>query len=317
MSVYTKGGDGGMTDLFGMQRVSKDNIKVKAYGAVDELNAVIGQARASLMNLEDKDQLKWVQNRLIHLCSELAGTEEVKESIKDRISSKDTKQLEHWIDEMDKMLPKFSSWIIPGDDAGSAAVHVARTVARRSEREITTLNRQEKLTDDILKFINRISDYLFQLGRKINMDIEVSRIKEAVEQKVIISRELEHAKAIADASEKRAHDMGVPVTIAITDSGGHLMLLRRMDGCLLGSLDIAQSKAKTSVMLRMRTEQVGELSQPGMPLYGIEQSNGGLTPFGGGLPIYKNDRLIGGIGISGGSVEEDIIIATAGLEVMS
>ncbi len=303
-----------MTDLFGMERVAKDHCKVSAYGAVDELNASLGKVRSDLTNHEDKARIKWIQKRLITLCAELAATQEAKEKIIDSINKDDACKLESWIDEMDQQLPKFSDWIIPGDYPVSASVHLARTVARRAEREVITLCREEQQRDALLQFVNRLSDYLFQLGRKVEMDLEVQEVVRVVGKKLSGGERLHLASCIADHAQFKAQEIGVPVTIVVTDTGGHAILLRRMDDCLLGSLDIAESKAKSSVLLRMTTEEIGKLVQPGQALYGIEHSNNGLTPFGGGVPIFINGKLWGGLGISGGTVEEDVIIAQAGLE---
>ncbi len=316
MGVYTKGGDKGMTDLFGMQRVPKDHVKVEAYGVVDELNAVLGQVRAWLMNGADQVEIKWIQNRLITLCAQLAATEAAKAKILDPIGPADVETLEMWIDEMDKVLPKFTDWIIPGEDKASACLHLARTVTRRAERAVTSLSHEEPVSEQVCKFLNRLSDYLFQKGRKVEHDMDVQDILRAVEKKLSGGEALELAGRIADRAQLKAGEIDVPVTIVVTDASGHIILLRRMDGCLLGSIDIAQSKAKSSVLLRMSTEELGKLVQPGQPLYGIEHSNNGLTPFGGGLPIWKDGVLWGGLGISGGSVDEDIVIALAGLEVL-
>lgn len=122
---------------------------------------------------------------------------------------------------------------------------------------------------------------------------------------------------ILAAAEARAREIGVPMVIAIVDAGGNLKCYRRMEGSLLASIDIAQGKAYTACALRLPTRDVGRLAQPGQELYGIEATNKGrIVTFGGGFPLWRGDQLLGGIGVSGGSVDEDEDVARAGLAAL-
>lgn len=115
-----------------------------------------------------------------------------------------------------------------------------------------------------------------------------------------------------EAGIAQAEELGACVNLALVDAGGHLVHFSRMDDAWLGSIDIALRKAKTAALFRTSTAALGELSQPGGPVYGIEWSNGGLVSFGGGLPL-TNDAglLVGAVGVSGGTVAEDVQIAEA------
>lgn len=125
---------------------------------------------------------------------------------------------------------------------------------------------------------------------------------------------LEQAEAISNAAKQKAKEIGVPMNIAIVDAGANLKAFHRMENAWLGSIDIAIKKAKTARYFDMETGKLGELSQPGGALYQIEVSNGGLITFPGGIPIKSSDgEIIGAIGISGGSVEQDHEVASAGL----
>lgn len=116
------------------------------------------------------------------------------------------------------------------------------------------------------------------------------------------------------AAEKKSQEMGVKMNIAIVDAGANLVAFGRMDGAWLGSLDISIKKAKTARFFDMPTGAIGGLSQPGGPLYNIEHSNGGLISFPGGLPIKDaSGNVVGAIGVSGSSVEDDHAVAEAGL----
>jgi uncharacterized protein GlcG (DUF336 family) len=128
---------------------------------------------------------------------------------------------------------------------------------------------------------------------------------------------IEDAQAAIEAAREMALETGTKMCIAIVDSGANLKAFHRMDDAWVGSIDISIKKAKTAVFFGMPTGQIGKLSQPGGPLYGIEHSNDGLITFPGGLPIVDKDGvLIGAIGVSGSSVENDHIVAQAGAKVL-
>ena len=111
--------------------------------------------------------------------------------------------------------------------------------------------------------------------------------------------------------------MGVKMNIAVVDAGANLIAFRRMDGAWLGSIDIAIKKAKTARYFDMPTGDIGGLSQPGGSLYGIEHSNGGLISFPGGIPLTDGDAVIGAVGVSGSTVEDDHEVAQAGVDALS
>jgi len=124
---------------------------------------------------------------------------------------------------------------------------------------------------------------------------------------------LEQALAVVSAARDKAEKQGTLMDIAVVDAGANLKAFIRMDGAFLGSIDISIKKAKTSRFFNMPTGKLGELAQPGKPLYNIEFSNGGLITFPGGLPLKdKNGNIIGAIGVSGSSVEDDHEVALAG-----
>ena len=129
---------------------------------------------------------------------------------------------------------------------------------------------------------------------------------------------LTQAQAAVAAAEKKASEIGTKMDIAIVDAGANLKAFARMDGAWLGSIDIAMKKANTARFFDMPTGDIGGLSQPGGPLYNIEHSNGGLITFPGGLPIKNADGVvIGAIGVSGSSVEDDHTVAEAGVAAIS
>ncbi len=128
---------------------------------------------------------------------------------------------------------------------------------------------------------------------------------------------LEVAERIVDVAKKKAAEINTKMDIAVVDAGGNLKAFARMDGAWLGSIDIAQRKARTARWFDMNTGEIGKLSQPGGPLFGIEHSNDGLITFPGGVPL-KNSKgdVLGAIGVSGSTVENDHTVAVAGAAVL-
>lgn len=123
---------------------------------------------------------------------------------------------------------------------------------------------------------------------------------------------INQARRIIAAGEARAREIGIAVNIAVLDAGAHLKAFARMDGALLGSIDIAIGKARTAALFSMRTEAIGEFCKPGGTSFGLEQTNGGLVVFAGGIPLTDGNRvLIGAVGVSGGAVSQDLDIAQA------
>ena len=129
---------------------------------------------------------------------------------------------------------------------------------------------------------------------------------------------LEQANSALSAARAKSEAMGVKMDVAVVDAGANLKAFLRMDGAWLGSIDISMKKARTARYFDMETGAIGGLSQPGGPLYGIEHSNGGLISFPGGIPIKNSDgEVIGAIGVSGSTVEDDHAVAEAGVAGIS
>ena len=127
---------------------------------------------------------------------------------------------------------------------------------------------------------------------------------------------LNQAEAAVKAAKQKAQEMGLKMNISVVDAGANLVTFARMDGAWLGSADISMRKAKTARYFDMPTGELGKLSQPGGPLFNIEHANGGLITFPGGIPIMNGSEVIGGIGVSGNTVENDHIVAQAGVEAI-
>jgi uncharacterized protein GlcG (DUF336 family) len=128
---------------------------------------------------------------------------------------------------------------------------------------------------------------------------------------------LAQAQALVDAAQQKAAEIDTLMNIAVVDAGGNLKAVARMDGAWLSSIDISMRKARTARFFDMNTGDIGALSQPGGPLYNIEVSNTGLITFPGGIPLKLNGEVVGGIGVSGSSVEDDHTVAEAGANALS
>lgn len=127
---------------------------------------------------------------------------------------------------------------------------------------------------------------------------------------------LSKAQTILDAAIRKADEIGQPMNIAVVDDGGHLIAFARMDGAIKASIDISTRKARTSILMNAPTAALSDLVQPGAELYGLEQLSGGLVIFGGGIPLEVDGTVVGAIGVSAGSVAQDVAVAEAGVAAL-
>ncbi|MCL4855922.1 MAG: cob(I)yrinic acid a,c-diamide adenosyltransferase [Flavobacteriales bacterium] len=176
MKIYTKTGDKGLTSLFGGKRVPKHHLRIEAYGTVDELNSNIGLIRDQKIAPETFAVLIEIQDRLFTLGSILA-TEPGNEKVKvPQLNEQDILFLENEIDKMNEVLPEMRSFVLPGGHQTVSFCHVARFVCRRAERLVVHLAEVENVPELIIKYLNRLSDYLFVLSRKISQENNANEI---------------------------------------------------------------------------------------------------------------------------------------------
>ena len=184
MKIYTKTGDTGNTSLYGGSRVSKSNLRIESYGTVDELNAYIGLIKDQEIPLEIKNILLKIQNELFTLGAMLATPLE-KETLKNgkerlnipKITENTVAFLENQIDKMSTELSQMTHFILPGGHQTVSFCHIARCVCRRAERLTVALHQQESIHLDIIKYLNRLSDYLFVLARKLSKELKSEEVK--------------------------------------------------------------------------------------------------------------------------------------------
>lgn len=183
MKIYTKTGDSGETSLFGGERVKKYNLRLESYGTIDELNSYLGLIRVQEIDPTYKDELILIQNKLFTVGAMLATPpkKEILKSGKERlqiekINELDIDFLEKSMDRMDESLPPMTHFILPGGNSTVSYCHIARTVCRRAERIIVELNEKEPVKPLLIKYVNRLSDYLFVLARKLSFDMQTEEI---------------------------------------------------------------------------------------------------------------------------------------------
>lgn len=331
-NIYTKTGDKGTTGLYGGSRVDKDSLNVDVYGTIDEAISTLGVAYAQTESTQIREYIHHIQERMFMAGAEFASDEKGMSMLKDKISEADIKYLENIIDKSTEVNGRMRSFVIPGVNPSSASLHVARTVVRRAERRITTLAREVPVREELRKYINRLSDACYALARLEEtraQEQEEENLKEQV-RKIVkeiygiddkgdieMDMSLESLKKMAGYVEEKANEIGVPMVFSAVDEGGNLLYLQRMEGALLISIKVSQDKAYTSCVLKCPTEVLADVTKPGDSLWSLHNSaDGRIVCFGGGYPIEKDGKIIGAIGVSGGTAEQDMAVATYALGKM-
>lgn len=319
-NLYTKTGDQGQTSLVGGSRVSKSDPKVECYGTIDEANSMLGLAYCQTSEEYIKTTIRAIQGRLFSVGAELASDEQGLAALTGTISEDDVAFLERVVDKCTETTGRQTHFVIPGVDPASAALHVARTIVRRAERRMVELPLREVLK----RYVNRLSDAIYALAR-LEEDLVKMRekvtdmVKRAMDQQNaggLPPMNLEILQRMAARAVEKSMELGVPVVFSAVDSGGNLMLLQRMEGALVGSVEVSAGKAYTAYAFQMPTHELGQAARPDGPLYGIESSNPGrIVLFGGGFPYIVNGQVAGGIGVSGGTVEQDMEIARYAMSI--
>lgn len=332
-NVYTRGGDKGTTGLFGGGRTAKDDIRVEAYGTMDEANSAIGVAYSLSKDEEIREILHHMQERIFVLGAELASDDKGWERLKDKVGQGDVDFMEKTMDHYLAIIGPQRDFVIPGKNPASAALHYARTVVRRGERRIVAYRGENpEVRPETVKFANRLSDLLFVLARTEEFEEDIRQsVKNSMKTDEIAQgagnpdfvpdddpkKLLTIAKRMAAASRVKARQMGVPIVFSAVDLGGNLAYYERMEDSLLASIDISQNKAYTANALKCPTSVVQDLAKEDSPLFGIQFTNDSrIVTFGGGYPLIVDGVQIGAIGVSGGTADEDMAIAEAGLAIL-
>lgn len=324
--IYTGGGDHGETRLWDGSRVSKLDPRIELNGVLDETSSAVGLAR-SLAPASVQPELLKVQKLLQDLMAYVArGRRDA--------TPPSWKALEAWIDEIGENYPMRPEFVFPGDSPAGGALHVARSTVRRAERAALPLwDGGDMISEDAYKFINRLSDLLYALAHKADVETQVERIvrkvmpsqggatsnqddsgvqekenkafKPAV-QDVILDEALE----MIEAAKLEAEAIKVPMVISICSPDGALLAFQRMKNSLPVSVQVSMNKATTALKLKMDTRDLAPLIQPGAPLYGLTNDSS-IVAFGGGRLLKVDGVIVGAVGVSGGSPDEDMQVSDA------
>ncbi|EBL9005891.1 cob(I)yrinic acid a,c-diamide adenosyltransferase [Salmonella enterica] len=304
MAIYTRTGDAGTTSLFTGQRVSKTHPRVEAYGTLDELNAALSLCACAAADENHRTLLEAIQQQLFWFSAELACDSEQPSPKQRYISSEEISALEAAIDRAMARVEPLHSFILPGRCEAASRLHFARTLARRAERRLVELAAEVNVRQVLMRYINRLSDCLYALARS--------------KETTPVALSFHDLHQLTRAAVERAQQLQVPVVVSIVDAHGTETVTWRMPDALLVSSELAPKKAWTAVAMKTATHELSDVVQPGAALYGLESHlQGKVVTFGGGYALWRDGILIGGLGISGGSVEQDMDIAQTAIAAIN
>ena len=309
MKLYTREGDSGRSGTRNRRNIPKDSPVFELIGTLEECAGQLGLARLKMPQALSPivDEL---QESLSALCQEMAG--EGRFATAERVA-----RLEGAIDSLTEQ-PLMQTQAPLEKSEGGAAMDVARAVARRAERKAVAMSTVGGVTRDAIAWLNRVSDLMEALARLCD---RTQNTPSATKQRGFAPTPVSGdglcaaASALCAAVIERAREEGLRVVTAVCDAGANLVCLMRDDEAYIASIDVAMGKAYTSASLKMDTEEVGRLTQPGAPFWGLQQTNQGrIVTFGGGVPLWVDGQLVGALGVSGGSADQDAALAQWGAE---
>lgn len=306
MKIYTKSGDNGRSSTLNRTSLPKNSEIFQLLGNLDELSSVLGLAK-QVSNEGTVDIIEQLQKDIISLSGELAGAKKFADA--DTIA-----KLESSIDSVTSVVDLDEGFTLSGKTTSGAVLDVARTIARKAERSAVAAQTKGGITKYTLAYLNRLSDLLFVLARlEDKLDGKVTAKKSYTPVTAKLDGLLEKGIILCSKVREYARQRGVKAVVAVSDASGNLVSFEREDDAIIASIDIAINKAFTSASLKMSTKEVANLAKPDGPLYGIQHTNSGkIVIFGGGVPLMKNGEIVGALGVSGGSAEDDTAIAEYG-----
>ena len=336
--ITTKNGDGGMTNLVDKKNVPKSDLRVNLLGDLDELTSYIGLVKSKIVDETITAVLEQIQSNLITVMAGIAEPNTIKHRLADS-------QLEHLEEEMARVselvkLP--DGFVIPGKTTLSAELDVTRTVARRAERSLSSVTIKFGTDKTAKKYLNRISDYFYLLARyaesgklaeavpvvekavpaePTQIDVDkavVNEVMKRLSETVALPSKLnlDVAKVLIDRVEAFAKEQNLNAVIAVCGADGNPIAVHVMDNAFLVSFDVAIKKAYTSASVKMSTMELSKLIQPGATFQGLDKLQGDkMVFFGGGVPLMRDGMLLGALGVSGGTGEQDDVVAQYALKV--
>lgn len=336
MNGYTQNGDAGVTNLKNARNVSKADDRIRFLGDADELNGYLGLLKASLPHAQLCQTLEQIQKTVLTIQAGIADSYNTKYKIEEsRLAD-----LEREREELQAKLSVESTQILPGKNPISSQVDIARSVARRAERSLAAVSVKFGADHGAKRYLNLIGDYLFVLARYVEQEnsgedkgsetmqevptqIQTPGGDEAVIREVLRrigapTLTLTAVKRLLERVEAEALRRGKQAVLAVCNPQGNPLAVHVMDGAFLVSFDVALKKAYTSVAVKMSTMELAALAQPGQTFYGVDKLDGGkIVIFGGGIPLKVGETIIGGLGVSGGTAEEDHSLAEYAQSILS
>lgn len=319
MSITTKNGDKGYTNLLNDKMVLKSDPRVKLLGEIDELSSYLGLLKSEIDEEKIKDELSNIQKNISTVMAEVAAGNHDKYFL----SKENLLEIEKLIIEYEGLYISQNKFILPGENRISAIMDICRAVARKVERQLILVDFTYPVEENCKKYFNRLSDYLYASARYIDFKEEITKkVKESLKEELMSYGQekvlnLAAAKIMLQKIEEKASSIGLPVVIAIANQWGSIIAVHFMDGALPGSYDIAVNKAYTSAIFRLGTLNLGQMSEAGRTLQGISNTDKRIVIFGGGYPLKINNKVVGSVGVSGGNGEQDDEIALYGANLMN
>ena len=337
---YTGQGDKGLTTLTPASQVSKADERIAAVGSVEEIVSALGTVKTATPCPIFRGKLERIQKTLRTLSRGLRDPR----SGKFVFSAEEIAFLESDMDEMlSHLSPEALNETLPGGNKQSAFLDVAHTTTRRAERDVIAMDRRYAVPPAFKQYLNRLSDYLLVAARysdhlhekaeaeapaapapsaviPVSAPAVTPTAADALVAEVLARlggpkvMDLEKAKGIIAAVEARAKEQGKHAVIAVCNAEGNPIAVHVMDGAFLVSYEVAVKKAYTAVAVKMSTMELSALCQPGGTFYGLQALERVIT-FGGGIPLYCDGVIVGGLGVSGGTGEEDHDLALFGAAV--
>lgn len=324
-------GDDGKSTLSSELKISKSDPRFAFLGALDELSAAIYAYKSALGG-----DLTLETDKILETLKRISDGVYSPRNASFSVAEKDVSYLEERINRAKK------SDYAPKTEVACKA-NIARAIARRAEREAVRTNERFAVSKDTIKYLNRLSDYLRSLTIRLNgennnaanaamVNTEISDksggktpdpteesgivaevVKRIMEQRVL---SLETAKKIIEKVEEESRNRGKKAVICVCNEQGNPIAVHVMDGAFLISFDVAVKKAYTAVALKMPTLKLNDLVKSGQTFYGLQNLDKVMT-IGGGVPLYRNGILLGGLGVSGGTGEEDDSLARFGADILN
>lgn len=349
MEMFKSSGDHGMTSLKRDRNVSKSDDRIQAIGEIEDLITHIGMIKFHADDASLKADLEKIQRNLL-ICIDGISDPYHKDY---KISEEEVRILGEKMVKLKESYPMTAYEPLPGGSEASLRIDMARSVARRAERWLTSSDKKYGGQPMRKQYLNLLGDYLYCLARytdytgtkapaeavaapvpavvasapetvkPVNEKVPAMELtKEIVVQEVLKRIQamdrvsLDIAKKLIEKIEGYAGSVGKNAVIAVCGPDGNPIAVHVMDDAFLVSFDVAVKKAYTAVSVKMSTMELGKLVQPGQTFAGLEQiEKDKLVFFGGGVPLFAGDKLVGGLGVSGGTGEEDDDIARYGLRV--